>query len=87
MPYAPSKSSGMWCRRARAEPVAALAPRDALRESWLWEGERYGREVLERGESSSSSWAILGALVLEEEGDWCNVGGCALFLDEVEDDV
>ena len=43
--------------------------------------------MLERGESSSSSWAILGALVLEEEGDWCNVGGCALFLDEVEDDV
>ena len=43
--------------------------------------------MLERGGSSSSSWAILGGLVLEEEGDWCTVGGCALFLDEVEDDV
>lgn len=68
-------------------PVAALAPRDALRESWLWDEERYGRDVLEREESSSSSWAILGGLVLEEEGEWRTVGGCALFLDEVEDDV
>ncbi len=30
---------------------------------------------------------ILGCLVMEEEGEWCNEGGGALFLDEVEDDV
>jgi hypothetical protein len=77
----------MWCRRVRAEPAAALAPRDVLRESWFCEGERYAREVLERVGSSSSSWEILGCLVLEEEGDWCIEGGGALFLDEAEADV
>jgi hypothetical protein len=41
--------------------------------------------VFEWGESSSSIWATLGGLVLEEEeGDWRTEGGCALFLDEVE---
>jgi len=42
--------------------------------------------VVERG-SSSTTWLILGCLVLEEEGDWCIAGGCALFLEVVEEDV
>jgi hypothetical protein len=46
-----------------------LAPKEALLESWFCEGERYGREVLERGGSSSRSWFILGCLEVDDEGE------------------